>query len=314
MRPVALLAVGWALACRPQFVEVDGTEFAFGSYVRIRVLAEARAVAETALARAFAEVHRLDTLWSAFLPTSEVAGVNRNRGQAVRAETRELVDRALDVCREVDGALDVTILPVAEAWGFRDERYRVPDPAELAAALEPVDFRQVELSGDSLWLTGAAQLDLGAVAVGAAVDRAVGLLKEAGAKEGLVDAGGDIRVFGDRVWRIGIQNPRGRGVIRVHQLRDRAVSTSGDYQKYFERDGRRYHHIFDPRTGYPADGRTSVTVFAPTAFEADAYATAAFVLGPQAAEDVFVLHPDIGAVFLEEDDGSLREVTVGRIE
>jgi thiamine biosynthesis lipoprotein len=314
MRPLVLLAVSWVLACRPQLAEVDGTEFAFGSYVRIRVLAEAPPIAETALACAFTEVHRLDTLWSAFLPSSEVAGVNRHRGQAVRAETRELVGRALEVCREVDGALDVTILPVSEAWGFRDERYRVPDSAELAAALEPVDFRQVRLSGDSVWLAGTAQLDLGAVAVGAAVDRAVGLLKEAGAKQGLVDAGGDIRVFGDRVWRIGIQNPRGPGVIRVHQLMDRAVSTSGDYQKYFESDGRRYHHIIDPRTGYPADGCASVTVFAPTAFEADAYATAAFVLGPEAAHDILGLHPDIGAVFHEEDASSLREVTVGRIE
>jgi thiamine biosynthesis lipoprotein len=293
---------------------MDRTEFAFGSYVRIKVLAEMPSTVQTAVARAFAEVHRLDTLWSAFLPGSDVARINRAGGHIAQPETRELVGRALEVCRESDGVLDVTILPVSEAWGFLDGRYRVPDSVELAAALARVDFRNVKLSGDTVLLAATAQLDLGAVAVGAAVDRVVDLLRESGAIQGLVDAGGDIRVFGDRVWRIGIQNPRGSGVIRICRLKDRAVSTSGDYQKYFESGGRRYHHIIDPRTGYPADGCGSVTVFAGTAFEADAYATAAFVDGPRAAHCVLDLHPDMGALFLEEEAGALREDVLGRIE
>jgi thiamine biosynthesis lipoprotein len=314
MRPLVLLAVSWVLACKSQLAEMDRTEFAFGSYARIKVLAEVSSVAETAAARAFAEVHRLDTLWSAFLPGSEVAGINLSGGDAVQPETRDLVGRALEVCHESGGALDVTILPVSEVWGFIDGRHRVPDSVDLAAALERVDFRQVRSSADSVWLASTARLDLGAVAVGEAVDRVVDLLKASGAKQGLVDAGGDIRVFGDRVWRIGIQNPRRPGVMRVCQLKDRAVSTSGDYQKYFESDGRRYHHIVDPKTGYPAAGCASVTVFATTAFEADAYATAAFVLGPEAARGILGLHPDMGAVFVVEEASSLREVAVGRIE
>jgi len=314
VRLSAFLVIGWLLACRSPLAEVDKTEFAFGSYVRLKVLAETRPIAETAVVKAFTEVHRLDTLWSTFLPASEVVRVNRDRVMAVRAETRDLVERALEACGEADGALDVTILPVSEAWGFSDGRYRVPDSVELTAAVERVDFREVKFSGDSLLLGATVQLDLGAVAVGAAVDRVIDLLMKAGATHGLVDAGGDIRVFGDRVWQIGIQNPRGPGVTRILRLKDRAVSTSGDYQKYFEMDGRRYHHILDPRTGYSAKWCVSVTVLAPTAFEADAYATAAFVLGPEAAGSMLGLRPDLGAVFLLDGASSPREVTIGMTE
>ncbi len=312
------------MCCRPRLVEVDRTEFGFGSYIRIRALAPNKALLNRTVEKAFAEMFRLDTLWSSFLPGSEVALLNRTGRAAVSSDTRELISEALRVCAATDGALDITVKPVLNAWGFTSaapggneqdvtrEQWRVPDSVELARARSLVDFRQVLVRGDSVLLLEDAQIDLGAVAVGFAVDRAVEMLQAAGVNQGLIDAGGDIRVFGDRDWKIGLKNPRGEGVIRVFRVRNRAVSTSGDYEKFFEADGHRYHHIIDPCTGYPADRCASVTILAPTAFAADAYATAVFVLGPNKGLEKVREQEGMAAVVLVDSGDSLKTYETGR--
>ncbi len=302
------------LACsKPGLTKVDETGFAFGSYLRIEALAPTRTVAESAVQRVFAEMSRLDTLWSSFLPGSEVARINESKNGIVHAETRDLIDAALKFCASTGGALDITIQPLTEAWGFLGGEYRVPDSAELKKARGLVDYHRVLVRNDSVILMGRARLDLGAVAVGCAVDRAVEMLKAAGVKQGLVDAGGDIRVFGDRVWRIGLQNPRGKGIIRVLNVKNQAVSTSGDYQKFFEDDGKRYCHIIDPETGYPASRCASVTVIARSALVADAFSTAVFVLGPenglkkvQAHESSAIVLVDIGDSLVTYKSGGIK--------
>ncbi len=303
------------MACdRSRLAEVDRTEFVFGSYVRIKALAVSKVVAESAVGLAFEEMYRLDTLWSAFLPGSEVARLNESRAATVSPETGRLIEATVDACAATGGALDITVLPLSEAWGFLGGRRRVPDSAELAAAVELVDYRNVGIEGDSVFLCGGARIELGSVAVGEAVDRGVRILKDAGVEQGLVDAGGDIRVFGDRVWRIGLQNPRGDGVIRVFELRNRSVSTSGDYQKFFESDGQRYHHILDPKTGCPARGCASVTVFAQSALAVDAYSTAVFVLGPERGLEFVRQQESLGVVMLVADGDSVRSLEAGRLE
>lgn len=305
MKSPAWLLVFVCVCSSPRLAEVDRTEFAFGSYVRIKALGLSRHLVEETVGKAFAEMFRLDTLWSSFLPESEVSALNRTGGCRVAWETRELVASALDVGARTGGALDITVRPILDCWGITGDEWRLPESAELGRARRRVGFRRVAVSGDSLVLGDGAQIDLGAVAVGFAVDRATELLKAGGVEQGLVDAGGDIRVFGRRVWRIGLKNPRGEGTVRVFRLKDRAVSTSGDYQKFFEARGRRYHHIIDPRTGYPADKCCSVTILAPTALEADAYATAVFVLGPEAGLEVVRGRPGLAGVILVEDADSL---------
>jgi len=310
LAPVAL----FVLACAGGGLEeVDRTEFGFGSYVRVRALAPTRARAESALGAAFHELHRLDTLWSAFLPGSDVERLNGRGSVVVHPETRELIVEALGYAELTDGALDITIRPLTELWGFVGGEYRLPDSGAVRQSAGLVDWHRVRVRGDSILLGEATRLELGAVAVGAAVDCAVETLASRGAAQGLVDAGGDIRVFGDRRWRIGLQSPRGAGILRVLELRDAAVSTSGDYQKCFEVGGRRYHHILDPVTGYPAEGCASVTVTAPTALAADALSTALFVLGPDRGRALIARVGGAGAVFVVDAGGSLVELEGGSL-
>lgn len=293
--------------------EVEEIQMGLGSYIRIRAVGADRERIARAVKEAFSEMHRLDTLWSSFLPGSEVARLNRERRLRVSSETRELILKAVQVAESTGGAFDITIEPLERLWGFYDGAYRVPDSSEVRRARERVDYRKVRVSGDTVILGAGVNLDLGGIAVGYAVDRAVELLKAGGAREGLVDAGGDIRVFGERVWRIGVQNPRGQGVVRVLRLKDRAVATSGDYEKFFEQGGRRYCHIIHPKTGYPADHWAAVTVVAPSAVEADAYSTAMFVLGAGAVEWI-KKKAGLGAVFFEATGDSVQEKAVGRFE
>jgi thiamine biosynthesis lipoprotein len=262
---------------------------------------------------AFVEVHRLDSLWSSFLPGSEVARLNRQRAARVSHETAELIRAALRVGHETGGAFDITVRPVLDAWGFYTGDYRLPDCAELSALLRRVDFRKVRVAGDSVWLGDSVELDLGGIAVGCAVDRVVTMLESSGVGRALVDAGGDIRVFGDRDWRIGVRDPRGPGVVRVLLVRDRAVATSGDYENCFELGGRRYHHIIDVRTGFPATGAAGATVLAPSALEADAFSTAVFALGSDSGCAFLSARESLAGLVMSEEGDSLRTRVVGDV-
>jgi len=309
-RLLILLAV---VACRRPLVEVDRTETGFGTYLRIRVLASSRPVAESAVSRAFTELHRLDTLWSSFAEKSEVVRLNRERRMKVAPETRELIAAGIRLGEKTNGAFDITVQPLVAAWGFLDGQCRVPDSAELAALVKRVDYRRVVVRGETVALDDDVMLDLGGIAAGSAVDRAVEMLQAAGAKQGLVDAGGDIRVFGDRVWRIGVQDPRGPGVARVLRLKDRAVSTSGDYQKFFAQNGVRYCHVIVPRTGRPVQGVASVTVVALTAREADAFSTGVMVLGPDSGLGLVAAETSLAALAAVERGNRLVWQEAGRL-
>jgi thiamine biosynthesis lipoprotein len=293
-------------------VEVDRTEFAFGSYVRVRLLASQRQLADSAVVVAFRRFHSLDTLWSTFLEAGDVSRMNKAGRSAVHQETRELIETGKRFGDLTGGALDITVEPLLEAWGFRDTVHRVPDSAQLALLSRSIDYRRVAVERDSVFIPKGMGMDLGALAVGKAVDDVVGMLEKSGVDAGLVDAGGDIRVFGDRDWRIGVRDPRGPGVIRVLVLRDQAVSTSGDYQKFFESDGRRYCHIMDPRTGQPATACASVTVVAPSTLTADAWSTALFVLGPPGLE-LLAGNDTLAAVMYCQQGDSLVESHVGEL-
>lgn len=286
-----LLAVLVVAACRRPLVEVDRTEVAFGSYLRLRVSAETGPVAESAATAIFAEMHRLDSLWSSFVATSEIVQLNRQRRMIVSPETRELIEAGKRLGEKTQGGFDITVGPLVSAWGFLDGKHRVPDSVELAGLVRRVDYRRIAVKGDTVTLGNGVMIDLGGIAAGFAVDRAVDVLRAIGVKQGIVDAGGDIRVFGDRIWRIGVQDPRGEGVVRVLRLRNSAVSTSGDYQNFFEQDGMRFCHVINPRTGVPVQGVASVTVVAPTALEADAFSTAVMAMGPDSGLALLAAEP-----------------------
>jgi thiamine biosynthesis lipoprotein len=223
----------------------------------------------------------------------------------VSMETLEVISRALYFSRLSAGAFDVTIGPVFRLWDFRQGK--IPDEKDLQANLKRVDYRkiQVDRSRSSVFLKGRGMdLDLGAIAKGYAVDRASSILRGEGIENFLVNAGGDLKVSGTKEngepWTIGIQHPRlpAERIAKL-RLREAALATSGDYEKFFLRGEERFHHILNPATGMPARECQSVTIMAPAAMDADALATTIFVLGPQKGFSLVEQLPNIHAILVD---------------
>ncbi|HXX56794.1 MAG TPA: FAD:protein FMN transferase [Thermodesulfovibrionales bacterium] len=261
--------------------------------VTISVAAESEDKAEKAIESGFAEIDRLDRMLSFFSESSELSRINRNAGVApvsVSPETLEVMQRALYTSAKTGGAFDVTIGPESSQWDFYKKKK--PDDDVIRERLSLVDYRQIQINGikSTIFLPKKGMLaDLGGIAKGYAADRAVEEMKRRGIRAGLVAVAGDIRAFGRKPggsgWKVGIRNPRAKGkddeIMATMELDDMAISTSGDYERYFIVDGERYHHILDPKTGYPARGCRSVTVVARDGVNTDSFSTGVFVLGPE---------------------------------
>jgi thiamine biosynthesis lipoprotein len=213
-----------------------------------------------------------------------------------------------------DGAFDPTILALTDLWAF-DGGGSLPTDEQIDSARRRVDFSKVVIDKEgTVRIPEGFGLDLGGIAKGAVVDLISGYLYERGFKDFLIDAGGDILVSGvkqgETLWRIAVRHPRESqavlGVIPLGEKDSRiAMVTSGDYERFFESGGKRYHHILDPRSGYPAGQVASVTVIAPTCEVADALSTAAFVLGPERGLKLLEEFPDAEGLLIAEEDGNL---------
>ena len=224
-------------------------------------------------------------------PDSPVARLNRDGAAALDALTAATLSRAVQLAEATGGAFDPTVLPVTRLWDF-DGGGELPDEAALRAALERVDYRRLRVTGGTATLDGA-ELDLGAIGKGAVVDHLADWLAERGYRRFLLEAGGDVLVSDLKPdgapWRIWIRHPRSADVplaiATIGAAGERvALATSGDYERFVERDGVRYHHIVSPVTGWPDSDAVSVSVVAGSATEADALATALFVLGSGGGE------------------------------
>ncbi|MCP4655490.1 MAG: FAD:protein FMN transferase [bacterium] len=242
-----------------------------------------------AMEAAFAEVARIEALLSEWRESSELSAVNRAAGRqpvTVGPDLYAVVERSLGISKLSGGAFDVTFAGCGGLWSFREPR--IPSAGELAACLPRVDFRAVVLDPEpsSIFLSRAdMRIGLSGIGKGYGVDRAAAVLEARGIHDYIVDGGGDIRLKGrkrDRPWSSGIAHPRRRGELyaTLHPTAG-AIVTSGDYERYFEREGVRYHHILDPTTGRPARRSVAVTVIASSAMDADALATGLFVMGPE---------------------------------
>lgn len=257
--------------------------------------------------KAIRRIRELEELLSVTAEESEIYAANHAGGSPVELspDTAALLERALTLCRETGGALDVTVYPVVRAWGFTTGDYRVPGEEELAALLERVDYGRVELAGDRLTLPADMELDLGAAAKGYTGDRLMDLLSAEGVASAIVELGGNVQALGAKPdgspWRVALQAPEG-GYAGVLEIVDRAVVTSGGYQRYFEQDGERYWHILDPARGRPArSGLASVTVVAEEGTLCDGLSTALFVMGKERALDFWRTRRDFDCVLLGED-------------
>ncbi len=288
-----------------------------GTVVEMKVVSRSESAAERSLDAAFAELRRVEALATPHDSTSALSRVNARADSvfAVGAELDAMLAASLHVSGRTGGAFDPTIGALVRVWGF-PEHPALPDSASIAAALRTVDWRALHRAdAPRTWVDAGARstLDLGGIAKGWAVDRAADVLSRTGAAC-LVNAGGDLACRGAKPggepWIVGVQHPRDPSALycRIRVPEGAAVATSGDYERFFEAGGVRYHHLLDPATGRPARGAVSVTVVAPDCATADAWATAAFVLGPQEGIAALERQGDLEGMILSLGaDGALVE-------
>lgn len=282
-----------------------------GTLVTITAVSEDEHIAQAAANSAFAEIRRLEGLLSTWIPTSELSRVNAAAGSAavpVSPETLAVVQYSLQTAELTDGGFNIAIGPAVEAWSVT-ERQHVPTEVELQQLIPLVDLQgiHVDVSKQTVSLDRAGmRIDIGGIGKGYAADRAVEVMRKAGATAGVVALSGDIKTFGQlpdgHGFPVGIQHPRNEGAILVWiELQDEAISTAGDYERSFERNGIRYHHILDPRTLQPARGCQSVTVIAREGVWADGLDTGIFVMGPERGMELVEHLVDVEAIIVDAE-------------
>jgi thiamine biosynthesis lipoprotein len=284
----ALLACISCVSCAPRRLPVTETRIALGTYVKVNIVTHPRERnrARRTIDELYEEVDRFE---SAFDYRTEEGGLTRfNRSTRMeRADDPilfSLIQDALAYARETDGYFDPTILPIIRLWGFDTENPRLPADEEIRRALDRVGYSRIRVGEGVIEKPPGLSLDLSGIAKGRIVDLLRDELLREGFEDFLLDAGGDISVGGMNArgepWRVAIQDPvRSDAYAGILQRTNISIVTSGDYERFFIHDDRRYGHLFDPSTGYPADDLTSVTVLTEEAAFGDAVATAVFVMG-----------------------------------
>ncbi len=303
---LALLPTG----CAP--ATVSGDHFALDTVISI-TLYDTRDTG--ILQQCWDRIDELEAMLSRTRAESDIYRINHAQGKpvAVQPETFALLKQALDICRKSQGALDITIGPVTDLWDFKAVSPQLPDEGKLTEALELVGYEQVILSDGMVTLPAGMSLDLGAIAKGYIADELAATLQKAGCRSALLNLGGNVLTLGDkpdhRLWSIGIRDPNGAADQALFTLRidgAKAVVTSGIYERGFTLQGRRYHHLIDPATGWPADnGLASVTIVADSSTLADGLSTACFVLGVEDGLALVEQYAGVEALFLMQD-GSYR--------
>jgi thiamine biosynthesis lipoprotein len=280
-----------------------------GTSVGVELWADDPSLAQRAMATVFDEMRRTDELMSTYKPSSQISRVNAEAAQrpvVVDPTIVDVVDRALGFSRLSGGAFDITYASVGYLYDFRTREH--PDDEAIAKALPGVDYRQVvvDRSRNTIrFLKPGVRIDLGGIAKGYAVDRCIEMLRRLGIEHAMVNAGGDTRLLGDRrgrPWIVGIRDPRQDGEVVVSlPLADEAISTSGDYERYFDEDGVRYHHILVPVTGRPAGAVRSVTIVADDATTTEGLTKSVFVLGVERGMQLVASLPGVDAVIVDKD-------------
>lgn len=308
-----LIAVLFLTSCAPNNELRQKSFFAMDTYITVEAYGNN---AEAALNSTQEKIISLEKLWSVTDENSEIYSVNHSNGNTVELsdETAELLRFAMNISAETDGALDCTLYPVLTRWGFTTGEYQVPDDKTLSELLENTGYKKVQINGNRVTVPQGMQLDLGAVGKGYAGDLATEVLRENGVDSALLNLGGNIHAIGSKSdgtpWRIGLRSPFGEGSFATLEISDRAVITSGGYERYFtDKDGREYHHILNPETGKPAQsGLVSVTIIGSEGRLCDGLSTAVFVMGLNKAEQLWrqkndfemVLVADNGKIYITE--------------
>ena len=298
---------------RHRVKSVGDVRLMLGTVVEITVLGEDEEELLRAVNTAFDRMAEIEAVADRYTGDSEISRMNRTAADGpvfVSDDMIEMLLMAEALSERTEGAFDITIAQLLDLWGFTNEP-RLPAPEEIEALLSSVCHSCVVVDDENMTVYYDApdlSVDLGGIAKGYAVDEAVKVLKSLSVTSAVINAGGDMAVVGkkgDVPWRIGIQHPRdSQELIAVLDIADRSVVTSGDYERFFFTDGVRYHHIIDPRTGYPAGMTMSVTVVTDNTAVADALATAYFVMGPEKALET-ARRTDGIDILVVDSDGNL---------
>ena len=298
-----------------------------GTIVEITILDQDKPqqLIDNAITSAFSEMQRVESLVSRFVLTSDISRINADshkRATKVSLETIALIEEAILFSRLSDGAFDITIYPLIELWGIRQiEKKELPTSEQINVALGKIGYQHIDIlkKQQSIFL-GREQmsLDLGGIAKGYAVDKAIDVLKKFKVRSALINAGGDIYCLGqkgqDDKWRIGIQDPRKkRALLGTLEIKDKAVATSGDYENYIRIKTKKYSHIINPESGYPLYGvPASVTVLAKNCARADALATALFVLGKEKGIALVNQLQDTEAIIVSIGENEKLDIALSR--
>ncbi len=273
--------------------KITKTEFCLDTFVSVTCYGEN---AEMAASAAIDEIKRTESVFSPYIESSELYKINENahKGMEISDEMKNVLTKALRVCEITDGAFDITIKPLSDLWNIKSENPTVPSDEEIEKARERVGYENVVIEDNTITFKKEGMaIDLGGAAKGYAADRCIEIIKNHGVKNAIIDLGGNIYALGKSEkkapWRIGLQDPskeRGEFFMAI-DLSDSSCVTSGSYERYFEENGKIYHHIIDPLSGTPADsGLISVSVVSKSSFEADMLSTAIFVMGEERFEKI----------------------------
>ena len=310
VRTLALFVLAASAACRGGTRIVERAGVAMGSELRLTARTDQDANARAAFGAVFAEFERLEAQMSTWRPGSDVLRINAAAGVepvAAAAEVRDVLRQAKRISEWTEGTFDVTFGALTDVWKFdHDQDNSIPSPEAIQARLPLIDYRQIEIddrAGTVFLKRKGMRIHLGGIGKGYAVDRAVAILRRAGLRDFMIQAGGDLYVGGTkdgRPWRLGINDPRGAqgDSFATIDLIDSTFSTSGDYARFFIKDGVRYHHILDLATGQPARLCRSVTIAAESPVLADAIAKGVFILGPEKGMALVERMPNLEAVIV----------------
>jgi len=303
-------------------IEADsGYRLVMGTFAHLKVIAKDRDTAKRCVDNAFAELQKVDDLMSDYKSESQISRVNRDAFEKpikVEESTFHVLQKSVEFSRLSGGAFDITIAPLAELWRAAAESNSIPTEAELAGARSKVGYEKLVLDANELTVRFAVEgmkLDLGGIAKGYAIDRAIEAMRAGGAIGGMVDVGGDIRCFGlppkgKKTWRIGLQNPAETDsdeetlaggadqVLMVLAFNDAAVATSGGYRRFVLIEGKKHSHIINRETATSAEALSSVTIISKNALAADALATSVSVMGPEKGLALIEKIPDTEAILI----------------
>ena len=291
--------------------EASAQVFAMDTYMNLKAYGKN---AQKAVDDAKSEIERLDQLWSAVDINSEIYQLNQKKKMKVSDETLELIEFAKKKSKESNDAFDISIYPIVELWGFPTQNFRVPSQEALDQLLPLTDAGNISCDKETRKISFGVEgmkIDLGGIAKGYTSSRIMDIYKDNGITSGLVNLGGNVQALGTKTdgtkWKIAVQSPDDtEDYLGILSVQDKAVITSGGYERYFEQDGVTYHHIIDPKTGYPAEsGLVSVTIVSTDGTLADGLSTSLFIMGEEKAADFWREHKDEFDAILMSDDGTL---------